>query len=94
MPRPVIWALGIIVIVGSSALSTGGRLAATVGLAGPPPSSAPPAAGGAILTISADLQGHFVVHPALDGRRIRMMVDTGASCLTSALTRQAGGVEE
>ena len=79
MPRPVIWALGTILAAGLSALSTGDRLAAMVGLSGPAPSSAPPAAGGSVLTIGADLQGHFVVHPSLDGRRIRMMVDTGAS---------------
>jgi aspartyl protease family protein len=31
------------------------------------------------LTVSADLQGHFILHPTLDGRRVRMLVDTGAS---------------
>ena len=29
--------------------------------------------------VSADLRGHFVVHPTLDGKRVRMLVDTGAS---------------
>src|SRR5215211_4192687 len=34
---------------------------------------------GGVLTVSADARGHFFVEPELDGQRIRMLVDTGAS---------------
>lgn len=37
---------------------------------------------GETLTVSADPSGHFFVEPTLDGRRIRMLVDTGASLVT------------
>jgi aspartyl protease family protein len=32
-----------------------------------------------LVTIPADPQGHFYVEPAINGTRLRMMVDTGAS---------------
>jgi aspartyl protease family protein len=34
--------------------------------------------GGAVI-VPADRRGHFLVEPIVDGRRIRMLVDTGAS---------------
>src|SRR5215212_8021911 len=34
---------------------------------------------GGALTIAADRRGHFFVEPLLEGRQIRMLVDTGAS---------------
>lgn len=79
MTRPLIWAIGTAaVVVGTAALS-GGRLAERFG-----PGSAPSAATGhaplgAAVTLSGDLRGHFTVHPAIDGKRVRMVVDTGAS---------------
>ena len=36
--------------------------------------------GGAV-TVRADGRGHFLVEPVIDGRRIRMLVDTGASAV-------------
>ena len=33
------------------------------------------------IEVAADLRGHFVVHPTLDGRRVRMLVDIGASLI-------------
>ena len=56
------------------------------------PQIAAAGAGTAQTVVAADLQGHFVVHPALDGRRIRMLVDTGASLvvLTHEDARLAG----
>ena len=36
--------------------------------------------GGAV-TVSADRRGHFLVEPVVDGRRLRMLVDTGASAV-------------
>jgi len=91
MTRPILWATGVLFSAALSATAAGDRIAAKLGL----PSSAPPvrlasAQTGANLnpnpnpnpvTVSADLRGHFVVHPTLDGRRVRMLVDTGASIL-------------
>lgn len=34
---------------------------------------------GSSITLNADLRGHFVAHPTVDGLRVRMLVDTGAS---------------
>jgi aspartyl protease family protein len=36
--------------------------------------------GGAV-TVQADRRGHFVVEPMIDGKRIQMLVDTGASAV-------------
>jgi aspartyl protease family protein len=33
------------------------------------------------LVLQADLNGHFTVHPELEGQRIRMLVDTGATLI-------------
>ena len=95
MARPIVWALGT---VGMAALSAAGgaeRLADRLGLG---TSAASTTVGGTagesgVVTVAADLQGHFVVHPTMDGHRLRMMVDTGANVV--ALTyedAQMGGV--
>lgn len=34
-----------------------------------------------VVTVPADGRGHFLVEPLVDGRRIRMLVDTGASAV-------------
>jgi aspartyl protease family protein len=81
MTRPIVWALGTMLTAAISATSAIDQVVA-VGdlLSGKPRSAAAdPAEAGARLTIAADLLGHFVVHPTLDGRRVRMLVDTGAS---------------
>ncbi len=36
---------------------------------------------GGPVTVIADRRGHFVVEPAVDGHRIQMLVDTGASAV-------------
>lgn len=81
MTRPILWALGTLAAITLSSTLTGERLAARFGAATAPP--APTTKGAAqaapVLTVSADLAGHFVLHPTLDGRRLRMLVDTGAS---------------
>jgi aspartyl protease family protein len=41
------------------------------------------------LTFSADAQGHFAVEPTINGTRVRMLVDTGASVVT--LSRNDAG---
>jgi aspartyl protease family protein len=75
MPRPIIWAAGLLASATITGLGLGDRLGA-FGLA--PQAAAPVNSSGAIV-VSADLQRHFLLHPTLDGRRIRMLVDTGAS---------------
>ncbi len=43
----------------------------------------------ASMTFSADAQGHFSVEPTINGTRVRMLVDTGASVVT--LSRNDAG---
>jgi aspartyl protease family protein len=80
MTRPIVWAFGTLATAALSATAAGDRIAARFGLAGSRPAqlqrSSEPSR---TLTLSADLYGHFVVHPALNGQRVRMLVDTGAS---------------
>jgi aspartyl protease family protein len=80
MTRPIVWASGILASLALSAVSAGDRLGARFGLAGPRLSDAGAStAGRRTLTVAADLYGHFTVHPAVNGQRVRMLVDTGAS---------------
>ena len=83
MTRPILWAMGTLVSAALSATAAGDRIATKFGLrsAEPQIAAASGAAADKRITVSADLQGHFVVHPTLDGRRIRMLVDTGATVL-------------
>ena len=86
MTRPILWAMGTLVSAALSATAAGDRIAAKLGRrsAEPQIAAAPATAGPAgskQITVSGDLNGHFVVHPTLDGRRIRMLVDTGASLI-------------
>jgi aspartyl protease family protein len=80
MTRPIVWASGILISAVLSATSASEQVAALFGL-GAPREKALSAAGaenGSRIVVSA-LRGHFVVHPTLDGKRVRMLVDTGAS---------------
>ncbi len=81
MTRPIVWALGVLASAALSATTASERIASALRLGGERvETGAPvPAAIGNRIVVSADLRGHFVVHPMLDGRRIRMLVDTGAS---------------
>ena len=81
MTRPIVWALGTLATAALSASAAGDRIAARFGLSSTPPqaSAAQSVSQAAMMTVSADLRGHFIVHPTLDGRRLRMLVDTGAS---------------
>lgn len=80
MSRPILWALGVLATTGISAVMTSDRLAARFGGGERDMvmSSADPG-GERIVTVAADSRGHFLVHPSVNGRRIRMMIDTGAS---------------
>ena len=81
MPRPIVWASGILISAVLSATSASQQVAAVFGVGAPKEKalSAPGTEGGSRIVVSADLRGHFVVHPTLDGKRVRMLVDTGAS---------------
>jgi aspartyl protease family protein len=75
MNRLIVWI--VIAVVGS--LSAGTTLSK---LRRRPPALEQAAGGGNRIEVSADLRGHFVVHPSVDGRRVRMLIDTGASAVT------------
>ncbi|HEX8666259.1 MAG TPA: TIGR02281 family clan AA aspartic protease [Beijerinckiaceae bacterium] len=79
MPRPIVWALGILASSALSATTVGDRITKAFGLSIGRGSAAVERSEGGRIVVSADLAGHFVVHPTLDGKRIRMMVDTGAT---------------
>lgn len=79
MTRPILWALGVLGAAALSGVGTGGLLANRPTAAG---QAAPTGSGEGLLVVSADLQGHFVVHPSLGGVRVRMLVDTGASLVS------------
>jgi aspartyl protease family protein len=81
MTRPIVWAIGTVVTTVISATAAGDRIAAKFGFGTPQAQFAASSASqtGKRVEVSADLRGHFVVHPSVDGRRVRMLVDTGAS---------------
>jgi aspartyl protease family protein len=88
MTSPVTWSLGVLAALVAVGTLAGGHLAGRFGLSETPPepaaarSVAPePAAGSRSVTVAADAAGHFTVHPSVDGRRVRMLVDTGASVI-------------
>lgn len=83
MTRPIVWAMGTLVgaVLWGYGMSDrfGGKAGA--GTSQPQLATAQTAPADSRVVVSADLRGHFVVHPTLDGKRIRMLVDTGASVL-------------
>src|SRR3954467_226848 len=81
MPRPIVWASGILISTVLSATSASEQIAALfrIGMPKDKPLSLSAAESGSRVVVSADLRGHFAVHPTLDGKRVRMLVDTGAS---------------
>ncbi|HEV2512735.1 retropepsin-like aspartic protease family protein [Bosea sp. (in: a-proteobacteria)] len=83
--RPIVWFSGVAGIAGLAALNAAGSLDR---MASPEPAparaaSSMPASAKAerVLTVNADYRGHYVVHPAIDNYRVKMMVDTGASLI-------------
>ena len=83
MTRPIFWAIGTLVTTVISATAAGDRIAAKFGFGTPQAqfAASPHSQSGKRIEVAADLRGHFVVHPTLDGRRVRMLVDTGASLI-------------
>lgn len=77
MTRPLVWALGILAGAAVFGLGVSGRLQRQGWTNAPAPAAQP--AGPSLLVLHADLRGHFMVHPSVEGRTVRMMVDTGAS---------------
>ena len=85
--RPIVWALSVAGAAMMATLWLTPRLTSMtvteqntrpVGAARADRKPAVPA-GPAVLEVSADYRGHFVVHPTIDNLRVRMLVDTGAS---------------
>jgi aspartyl protease family protein len=102
MTRPIVWALGTMATIAISATAAGDRIAARLGAAPSPrpqvqaqpriAAAEAPRGASRQVAVAADLRGHFLVHPTVDGRRVRMLVDTGASliALTHEDARAAG----
>jgi aspartyl protease family protein len=93
--RPIIWSLGIAGVTGLLALNYAGsldRLTRSAPTLANASASQPAGPGDRLLTVNADYRGHYVVHPAIDNYRVKMMVDTGASfvALTDADARALG----
>jgi aspartyl protease family protein len=96
MPRPIVWAMGTLVTVAASAAMTGERFAGYVGLreSARRPQAQMVADENPVVTVTGDLMGHFVVHPTLDGRRLRMLVDTGATVVALSFEdARAAGIQ-
>lgn len=86
MTRPIIWALGVLVTTAVSGVGAGDHLTRAVrgSATDAPAATAPTASSSSLareraLTLSADLRGHYVAHPSVNGQTVRMLVDTGAS---------------
>ena len=97
MARLMLWTIGAIFgcwIVGSRLATSLPGLAhgARDGSAVAASAAAPVGPGERLLVLNADFLGHFRLHPVLDGTRISMVVDTGASmvALTSEDAAAAG----
>lgn len=93
--RPIIWSLGIAGVTGLLALNYAGsldRFTRSAPALANASTSQPAGPGDRLLAVNADYRGHYVVHPAIDNYRVKMMVDTGASfvALTDADARALG----
>ncbi|MFE1600938.1 retropepsin-like aspartic protease family protein [Methylobacterium sp. ID0610] len=97
MTSPLRWALGVLVVSACLGSSVVERFAAalprerpdTAVLAAAPDSAA---GGPASVVLQPDWNGHYAVHPRVAGRRVRMLVDTGATlcAFTQEDAEQAG----
>jgi len=85
--RPILWALGVLagaVVAGGSVTERiarsglSGTAPLTVSPAAPAPVPARPGAEASV-TLAQDLSGHYKAHPEVEGRVLRMLVDTGAT---------------
>ncbi|ACA16849.1 putative exported protein of unknown function with protease domajn [Methylobacterium sp. 4-46] len=93
MTRPLHWALGVLVLSAVAGNGTVARLTGGSGEARPAGEAASLDAEGApVVTLQQDWSGHYLVHPQIEGRRTRMLVDTGATlcALTQDDAERAG----
>jgi aspartyl protease family protein len=99
--RPLFWAIGILASTCLGVLNAAPQLLALSGGAqgtSAPERKAPviaaiqPVHHKGTLAVAADHRGQFVVHPQVDGFRVKMLVDTGASliALTDVDARNLG----
>lgn len=91
MTRPILWAAGMVVVIGVGAGGLGERLSKVAAgtQAGPDTTrsaTAPQASIDRSTTILSDHRGHFVTQASIEGRWVEMLVDTGASIV--ALTSE------
>lgn len=90
MTRPIVWALGVTAAAASWGVGLVERFERTKTTAAPAAQQSPAQATPASTarpnteTLFADRQGHFATDAVIDGQRLRMLVDTGAT--TCALT--------
>ncbi|KQT78234.1 TIGR02281 family clan AA aspartic protease [Methylobacterium sp. Leaf466] len=99
MTRPILWALGI----SAAATLWGVGLAGRLDQRAPPPAPdggqvmmhtpAPVALAPTTLVLEANAQGHFFTQVQIDGNRLSMMVDTGATlCAFSQEDAERAGI--
>ena len=88
MTRPIVWAVGAFAALAITATLAGERLAGLAGRRGPEPAVRAVASTDRaapifdpVVTVSADLRGHYIVRPSIEGVSVAMMVDTGASSI-------------
>ncbi len=89
MTRPIVWALAVLGAAGAIAAVTVDRLAQSVAARPPEPVAAalveravqpPPSVhGGPVVRLPADGRGHYLAEMRVEGRNMRLLVDTGAS---------------
>ncbi|MGU3362223.1 TIGR02281 family clan AA aspartic protease [Methylobacterium sp. M6A4_1b] len=86
MTRPIVWALGVTAAAAIWAVGLADRFQRTApesaAVATPLTERSPPPhvrSGPGTMTLFADAQGHFSTDVVLDGQRLRMLVDTGAT---------------
>lgn len=87
MSRPIVWVLGCVALAAAATSYAGERLSrvtASAAVARAPHAPAPAVVGSIgpaerIVTVRADRTGNFGLPTTVDGRRIGMLVDTGAT---------------
>ena len=82
MTRPIVWAVatfGAIAVAATVAGERLAKLAAKPTIAVTSPAANPIMGQDQIVTVQGDRRGHFMLDASVDGGRLTMMVDTGAS---------------
>lgn len=98
--RPLYWALGILASACIGTMNAAPKLFALSGATQAPVAeskahtlaAAQPVQQKGMLTVASDSRGQFIVHPQVNGFRVKMLVDTGASliALTDVDARNLG----